>query len=197
MSVRKFSTASILSPSYKNSKIWDGETFPGYFESIATATSTYGAVFTNVDTLPYTHLQIRVMPRDTAATSVTDFCIRFNSDSGSTSYRWHRIIGNGSFSQSDSFNTSFMGCSLIPGSSVTSGIYGVAIIDILDYKSTNKVKVVRTLGGFDANGSGFVGLNSGMWVGSASTQVTQIEVFTGTGQAVANNHFALYGIRTA
>jgi hypothetical protein len=34
-----------------------------------------------------------------------------------------------------------------------------------------------------------------MWIGSASTAITQIEVFVSSGVAVTNNHFALYGIK--
>lgn len=195
MAIRRLSSAGITAGG-KSSKVWDQETTPGNYEAIATAVSDYGAVFTNLDKLPYTHLQIRVTARDTAISQTTDLNIRFNNDTGSTNYRWHRILGQGvSTGQADAYNTSYLGCAVIPAASATASVYGSAIIDILDYKSTSKVKVVRSIGGFDANGSGYIGLNSGMWVGSASTQVTQIEVYAGSGVAVANNHFALYGLR--
>ena len=107
MSVRKFSTASILSPSYKNSKIWDGETFPGYFESIQTiVVATSGTTLVEFTNIPqnYTHLQVRAVARVgyPGVASVSSPQYRFNDDSGSN-YSNHRVgtFGTGTFADGE------------------------------------------------------------------------------------------------
>lgn len=195
MTLRRFSTSNISGS--KSAKLWDGETFPGYFESIATAVGTYGANFTNIPTT-YTHLQIRVTARDSNASSGQEIVMRFNGDSTANNYRLHILQGDGSGVGSNAYLRSYIHLSQCTSAFHSASIYSVAICDILDYQSTNKVKVIRSLGGFDINGAtGYVELSSGMWLNSASTPITSIEVFAGSGIAVANNHFALYGIRSA
>ena len=60
MSIKRFSTGSISSPTPKNSKLWDQETFPGTFESIASAVvDASGATTITFSSSPstYAHLQ--------------------------------------------------------------------------------------------------------------------------------------------
>ena len=97
MSVRKFSTASILSPSFKNSKLWDGTTTPGYFESIATIiVPSAGAANVTFSNIPntYTNLQIRILTKtDRATYAHDDFGIKVGNgtlDSGNN-YSCHKM----------------------------------------------------------------------------------------------------------
>jgi len=165
----------------------------GSFESIATSSNTYGAVFTNIPS-SYKHLQLRVFGRDSSASANQEIAIRFNGDSTSN-YMNHWINGNGTSATSSASTRSYIHCAVATSAFHSASIESCAIIDILDWQSTSKVKVVRSIGGYDANGSGQIELASAMWIGSASTAITQIEVFFSSGVAVTNNHFALYGIK--
>lgn len=195
MSVRKFSTASILSPAYKNSKIWDGETFPGYFESIQTvivpSSGQASVTFSNIPNT-YTHLQLRCLYQVNGTD--TDFSLRFNTDSGSN-YTKHQLYGTGSTTGASASTSQ---TSIAGGvSQSTTSYFSSAIIDILDYTNTNKYTTVRTLTGSDANGSGSVYLRSGLWLNTAA--ITSIIIIPTSGATIINqySHFALYGIRGA
>jgi hypothetical protein len=76
--------------------------------------------------------------------------------------------------------------------SSTASVFGGIVIDILDYANTNKYKTMRTLSGYDANGSGNVGLFSGLWMNTAA--VTSINLLTFYDQYATYSSFALYGI---
>jgi len=186
--------------------IWASQNYSRYslptsFESIATATvGAGGASSVTFSSIPstYTHLQIRGIARDSStASNGTNFWIRFNGDGTSTGiYTLHYLQGNGSAASSSattSWNQSPAGFS--PYASNTSGIFGATVVDILDYTSTNKNKVVRTFTGYDANGSGFILLESGMRIDTSA--VTSIEVAAGNAGFTQYTTFALYGIRGA
>jgi len=76
----------------------------------------------------------------------------------------------------------------------TNGI-SIAIMDILDYTSTTKQKTLRALGGFDNNGSGTVGLSSGLWRPSSIVAINRIDVKNAAGNFLPNTHVALYGVK--
>jgi hypothetical protein len=202
VSVRKFSTASILSPSYKNSKIWDGETFPGYFESIQTviaSTSTASLEFVNIPQ-NYTHLQIRGVGRSTIADTNDFAIIKFNSDSGAN-YTYHYLRGDGASvsAQGSGYGSPdyLRSAGFISAANATSGVFGATIVDILDYTNTNKLKTIRTITGKEANSGnadGRVYLWSMLW-GSTSA-ITTITLTTQANWA-QYSQFALYGIRSA
>jgi hypothetical protein len=200
VSVRKLSTASILSPSYKNSKLWDGETFPGYFESIQTVVVPSGGTssvsFTNIPQ-NYAHLQVRILSRTNRSDQNGDFFqTTFNGDTNAN-YSWHFINGNGSSANAISGTSqTMMEANRVPGSLIGANMFGSIIIDILDYTNTNKNTTIRSLGGWDGNGSGEVYFNSGSWRNTAA--VTSI-TFTNSGSRTIQQYsnFALYGIRSA
>ena len=163
---------------------------PNSYESIATATGTgsSGTITFNVSSLSgYKHLQIRYISKNTA--SGTDAYIQFNSGTDSV-YR-HQLLGNGS-SASASSNSGIAYILLTSGSSGTS-MYGVGVIDILDYASTSKAKVVRTLSGYDLNGSGLVGLGSALW--TSTSAITEISIKSAGTNFDTNTQYALYAIK--
>ena len=82
-----------------------------------------------------------------------------------------------------------------PGANQTADRMGVVIVDILDYGSTTKNKVIRTFNGWDMNGSGDVYINSGMRINTAA--ITSIEIKAGLGSWTTQTTFALYGIKEA
>jgi hypothetical protein len=168
----------------------------GDFESIATTTLSTTAASITFSSIPatYTHLQIRMIARDTRAVTLEGFVVQFNSDTAGN-YSDHSVYGDGS-SAAAYANTSatFMSPYAIASANATANVFGVSVIDILDYANTNKYKTIRALTGVDNNGSGAVGLASGNWRNTAA--ITSVTVGAQVGTWVANSSFALYGIRT-
>ena len=123
--------------------------------------------------------------------------LQFNSDTGST-YDDHYIIGDGS-SASAAAETSVTNIGLyrITGAGAGASTFGVSVIDILDYKNTNKYKTVRALTGDDNNGDGRISLGSGLW--RSTSAITSIKLFPNSGSSsfVQYTHAALYGIKGA
>ena len=168
------------------------------YESIAS--SSGGAATITFSSIPstYQHLQLRALVRVTSGTSGTDnLGFRLNSDSGSN-YAYHYLSGSGA-SAAASAGTSQTGMlvrDMIPRNSFTASVYGVLIIDILDYKDTNKYKTTRTLSGMDGNGSGTVALNSGLWQStSAVTSISLYDFDNPSYSFSSDSSFALYGIK--
>jgi hypothetical protein len=136
----------------------------------------------------YTHLQIRGFANNT--TTTTEALLQFNGDtsSGSTSYSWHTLQGNGS-SASAASGTSTNGMKVHQSSTN----FGGSIIDILDYTSTTKNKVVRSLNGWDGNGSGDIFLWSGSWYNQSP--ITSLTIGFAAAALGQYSNFSLYGIR--
>jgi hypothetical protein len=195
MALRRFSTSNISGS--KSSKVWDGETFPGYFESIQTIilSSTQSSVaFSNIPQ-NYTHLQIRIF----AQTSGTAYGrLSFNSDTTNANYRGHYLAGDGATTIAGAWNQSYPGI-LVNGnggwSNSSSSAFSGTIIDILDYANSNKYKTTRTLAGYDNNGSGNVEFQSGLWLSTSA--IASINISLSANNWTQYSHFALYGIRSA
>jgi len=155
------------------------------YESIATYTIGSGGsssiTFSSMGT-GFTHLQIRIMSKGSGLVNPT---MIFNADTGAN-YADHVLYGDGATAASSAnINYTVM---LLPA--VSSAQPGCMIIDILDAFNTSKFNTVRALGGFDANGSGYVQLFSNLW--RSTTAVSSIN-FAGTTFAQYSS-FALYGV---
>lgn len=158
------------------------------YDSIATTTvggtSVSSVTFSSIPST-YRHLQIR-MYLNSAATN--DVGIYFNGDNNSA---WHFLKGDGanatagaSTYQAGSGYTTVNGTSTSPGGAIT---------DILDYANSNKFKTVRTLGGYDANGSGQIALRSMYWASTAA--ITSVTIVAATSNFTQYSSLALYGIK--
>jgi hypothetical protein len=165
------------------------------YESIQTYTVGAGGQatisFTSIPST-YKHLQIRALSRITSASEI-NLAVGFNSDTGSN-YTGHYLYGDGSNTASAA-----LGPSIAPpfairtsNSNATSGVFGGAVMDILDYANTNKYKTVRTLSGVDNNGSGSVFFVSSLWM--STNAISRVDITTSAliGQY---SSFALYGIK--
>ena len=160
----------------------------GAYESIATVTGAAGSITFSSIPATYTHLQIRlVLP----GSSDSDVWMRFNSDTGSN-YASHRIYGDGSSAAVGASSTSTK-IDFGARSSASNTYPAPTIIDILDYKNTNKYKTSRSLFGWDANGSGYIMFSSGLW--QSSSAITTILLLPQVGSFQAGTHAALYGIK--
>lgn len=169
---------------------------PGDYESIETVTVASTATTVSFTSIPsgYQHLQIRLITRNNRANTLDGLYVRFNSDSGNN-YSDHFLRGSGEgVAANATTSTSLMFVGTVPATSSTASVFGVAVIDVLDYANTNKNKTLRSLLGYDANGTGFVGLFSGAWYSTAA--ITSITLGSTNGNGfLQNSSFALYGIK--
>ena len=170
------------------------------FESIATTSLTSAQSLISFDTSSlsaYKHLQIRYMARSARTSDVgATMVIRFNSDSGNN-YAYHILYGDGS--SAAAYNGSSTNVtrsySVASSSSSNTDIYGVGVVDILDFRSTSKYKTLRHLGGYDRNGSGELNLASGLWQSTNAITSVDFSLVEATANYEVDSHFALYGIK--
>jgi len=150
----------------------------------------------------YTHLQIRANIGKTSAGNNQIISIRFNNDS-SANYKTHLLFGDGAAAGANEFNNispaNTAGVLAYRADNSVNTFTGV-VADFLDYKNTNKNKTMRSLWGFDTNGTansvpqfGLVGLQSTAWFNTAAISRIDIIGFN-SNTFPANSHFALYGV---
>ena len=170
------------------------------YESIATVTVGAGGSSTiTFSSIPstYEHLQLRFIVRSAAAANSCAVFVRFNSDSGSNYYTYHEIFGDGATAAAYAGGAGTqVQLDQFPAANRATGIFGVAVLDILDYKSTNKNKTTRLLSGFDANGAGSVVFGSALWKPSTIAAINTITITENNANNFAQySQFALYGIK--
>ena len=172
------------------------------FESIATVTvGSGGATSAEFTSIPatYSHLQVRLLGRDTRNASGDNFSIQFNSDTNAANYvSYHWILGDGSTVSAGVVAGGVQGQIVIGEVSTaqtSANIFSAGVFDILDYANTNKYKTVRNLNGLDKNGSGALTFSSGLWM--STNAITNIKIFGNNGNWAQYSHFALYGIKAA
>jgi hypothetical protein len=146
----------------------------------------------------FTHLQLRLMLRD-SATSVNQArssSVRFNSDTGNN-YVSHFVNGDGSTAAAG-YNAAQSNITFTSLENTNTSIFSVAVIDILDYTDTNKNKTTKTLVGWDANGSGIVGMWSSLWLNTNAITSISLGARNGfTGSFPQYSTVQLYGISTS
>ena len=124
------------------------------FESIATVSvGSGGATSAEFTSIPatYSHLQVRLLARDTRNASGDNFSIQFNSDTTAANYvSYHWILGDGSTVTAGALAAGVQGQIVIGEVSTaqtSASIFSAGVFDILDYANTNKYKTVRNLNG--------------------------------------------------
>lgn len=175
--------------------ITDGGEVATDFESIATVTVGAGGQSTiSFTSIPgtYQHLQVRYLAANQGSAGDDPMYMRFNSDSTNANYRSHRLGGNGSGLIADSYQLPISSTANGNGNAAT--YYTGGVVDILDYANTNKNTTVRSLSGWDGNGSGNVYLLSELWMNTAAITRIDITLFSG-GTYRQYTHIALYGIK--
>lgn len=175
-----------------------GDVDPGAFIPIATTTLATAAATITFSGIPqnYEHLQIRGIGRSSTATAAdVDLRVQFNGDTGNN-YSIHYLYGSGSAvaAAATTSNTYTTGGVVIKDGN-TANTFSTNVIDILDYSNASKNKTVRVLTGWDANGSGYIYLNSGAWLSTAA--ITSLTLTPWQGNFMTYSSFALYGIKRA
>jgi hypothetical protein len=174
-----------------------GNLYSASYESIATinvgAGGTSSVTFSSIPQT-YTHLQLRMLSRNSFVGTFSSIEIQFNSDT-SSAYAWHYVSGNGSTTPVGAATSDnvIRAINFISASQIANA-FSVYVMDILDYTNTNKNTTTRTLGGGDCNGSGSLNLASGLWM--STNAITSIKLTaSNSGNLVQNSQFALYGIK--
>ena len=168
----------------------------GSYESIATVTAGAGGSssisFTSIPST-YKHLQVRGLVRSTGTGTDIQIDYKLNSDAGSN-YTYHHLQGNGSGVYAYGASAATPGnIQRATGASATSNAFGVFVMDILDYQNTNKYKTIRSLGGYDLNGSGSIFMVSNAWLSTSA--VSDILIYPDSGNWAQYSQIALYGIK--
>ena len=167
------------------------------YDSIGTVTvGSGGASSVTFSSIPstYTHLQIRFIGRYTIDTRNLYF--DYNGDTTNSNYYFHSLTGDGSTASAGGTQLPIIGNDAIASSAQTASVFGVGVIDILDYANTSKNKTSRSLTGCDSSGSGNVKLGSCLWISTSAISSITLKPQSGLGANFAlYSSFALYGIR--
>jgi triacylglycerol esterase/lipase EstA (alpha/beta hydrolase family) len=180
-------------------------TLVGSYDALASVTVGSTAVSTvNFIGIPlgYNHLQIRYMvksSRNPNNNPLDELNLRMNGNSGNH-YTQHCLFGNGGSAQSNAVitqNNMELGSGFI-GDLDSGSQFGIGIVDILDYSSTSKTKVVKTFGGIDFNGvalgaGGRVGQGSGIF--NLNAPIQSLTFYAENGNIIQYSQFDLYGVR--
>jgi len=151
--------------------------------------STYGS--------DYQHLQLRIVGRDdnTANTNLAQSTIIPNSYSGS-SMTTHWLEGSASSISSDNnlSASQFRIKQSVVKNASTSGLFGVAIVDILDAFSTSKYTTFRAFAGGIA-GEKSVVLASGLWPSMDALDTLDVGLLTPGTSYLSGSRFSIYGLK--
>jgi len=112
-----------------------------------------------------------------------------------TSTMWgHYLMGDGATATAGSRSSTNVELVEVTAATATASIFGVAVIDLLNYSSTTKNKTFRSLTGFDRNGAGEVRLMSGSYTANTSALNT-IRFYSAFANIAEFSSFALYGVK--
>lgn len=161
-------------------------------ETVILSSATSSVTFSNLNNYSstYQHLQIRATARyGTSGSFYDNMRVQVNGDTGSN-YAWHRLKGNGSSVTSEASTSQ---TNIILGAYSTSASTAPNVIDILDPYETSKNTTFRALVGAAESTDRIISLNSGVWLNTAA--LTQIRLFTSSGDFQSNSRFSIYGLK--
>ena len=193
MAIRRFSTAE---PGVKSNKFWDQDTAQGAMFPIASVTVTSGTDtsigFSGIPQI-YQDLVLVVSSRRTdAVTEGTQFFYSYSGTIASVT----KLNGNGSSatsSRNDGQNAVFVGP--YPGASAAVGVFGVNIINIMNYANTSTFKTVITKSASDRNGGGQAELSVGLLRDTTGLTSCGVSTYNASVYYVPGSTATLYGIK--
>ena len=166
------------------------ETFAptGSYDALATYTVGAGGIanieFAGIPNT-YSHLQIRALAKATTSGGASGLWF-VNSDTTQSNYYSHFLVGNGSSASAAAYNNPYSW-------SYSDATFTGFVMDILDYASTSKYKTIRTLRGWDNNGSGNVSLESGLWKNTNAINTFKFQM--DSGNLAQYTQISLYGVK--
>jgi len=177
--------------------VWNPWEPQGAYDALATVTVPSGGAasitFAGIPT-GYKHLQIRGIGKTTRVTYGAGTMVQFNGDTAAN-YANHELFGDGAAAYAAA-GTGVSSIRVDAANATTSSanVFGVAVIDLLDYANTSKNKTLRALSGTDVNGAGgTIALNSGVWLNTSA--ITSITLFPEVGTFMQYSSYGLYGVR--
>jgi hypothetical protein len=193
MSIARVKASSLTQglPKQKTMLAGNSTILPGSYESIQTVNVGSGGTTTiTFSSIPstYSHLQVRVIARSTG-TSLAGLYMSINSSVDPVI--GHYLVGDGSTVTAAANGNKQYGWAI--GSSQLANTFTAEVIDILDYANTNKNKTVRSLAGYELNGSGGIALFSGLF--NTTVAINALNIYLPTGNLAQYSSFALYGIK--
>lgn len=164
---------------------------------IASATLTTAGGTIIFDNIPqtYTHLQVRITAKNVGTSGAFDYSWMMMN--GASTYAYHRLFTDGASASSGSGSGASAAyyAEFPTSASGYANMFGIAIVDILDYTSATKNKTIKCLYGHDQNGAGRTGLYSG--VGISTAAVTYLQFNANSYNFAAGSRFDLYGITSS
>lgn len=138
----------------------------------------------------FRHLQVRIVSRNSAATTgAGGVWLTFNGDT-SNNYRWHRLYGTANtVTSQDSGATNMILAGINDNGNNAANAFSPTVFDVID-AFVSKNKTIRNLSGCQIGGQ--VQLGSGLWL--STSPVSSMTVITDSNH-VAGSRFSLYGIR--
>jgi|688.fasta_scaffold195189_3 hypothetical protein len=170
------------------------------YESIASTTLGSASSVITFSSIPstYKHLQLRIWGYNNSG-SDRSLEMRLNNDSGAN-YVDHFLLSNNTSAPFAGGVTGRTAAYTFDTNTVQRGFNGdpakasAFIIDIHDYQSTTKNKTIKAFGGWDGNGSGWVGLASNLWLSTAAVNRIDLSVPFST-LLQPGTIMSLYGIK--
>ena len=170
-----------------------------YFQ-IATSFNPGTSVVTfNSIPTDYKFLELRTYHKDARSPVYSGITVRFNNDSGASSYAYYSPQVDSRVGAPFDSSTTASNSLAVPGpGSSASTYYGSSVWKIFDYQSTTKKKVVTWQGGYvgfsdGSSEQGIVTAGSGQWINTAA--ITRIDVNTSSGNFGSLSRISLYGIK--
>lgn len=146
----------------------------------------------------FSHLQLRCSARALTSSGTHEWLYFYHPNVvGSANFTGHMLYGDGSnvYSGGNIANQYSVLTGYIPLANQTANTFGSVIVDILDYSRTDKVKVMKSIWGFDVNGFGELGTNSGYSSNLGTSALTRFEIgLSGGYYLTQGSKFNLYGI---
>ena len=199
MAVKRFKESSLRNDK-KYTSLLAGNNYyvPPSYESIASVTVGAGGSpsieFTSIPST-YVALELRAIVRGDIA-----YCLfTFNNDTTTSNYVDHYMQGNGSSAYAGADVNTLAGIGFWnPPPLAATNTFLAGTLDIIDYASTSKYKTVKSINGFDNNGSGVITLQSGLW--KSTSAISSLKIVSNGGASypfLQYSTFALYGIKGA
>jgi hypothetical protein len=174
----------------------------GSYDALATYTVGAGGIssitFAGLPTGgQYSHLQIRSIAQCSTNTSLWQrIVVAFNGDTTNSNYADHILQDSGSTTGSVAETSTRKGFGAASNTGVS--YFFANITDILDYASSSKYKVSRTLRGMDrnttGNGSSNIAFESSLWMSTSPISSITLTLEDGS-NFNQYSQFAVYGVK--